>query len=86
MVVLARLVDDEHAALLGLLEDGEAWSSSALAVELGGSQRNVQRALLALERTGKVRATGRARAKRWLHAPSPEFATPLLLPRSIGLS
>jgi hypothetical protein len=80
IVVLARLVDDEHAAVRALLEDGEAWSSSALAVALGASQRSVQRALLALELAGKVRAVGRARAKRWLQAPSPECATPLLLP------
>jgi ParB-like chromosome segregation protein Spo0J len=83
IVVLARLVDDEHAALLALLEDGQAWSSSALAVALGASQRSVQRALLGLESAGKVRAIGRARAKRWLNAPSAEFATPLLLPPTL---
>ncbi len=86
VVVLARLVDDEHAALLVLLEDGEAWSSSALAVALGASQRSAQRALLVLEEAGKVRATGRARAKRWLCAPSPAFATPLLLPTSLEIA
>jgi len=79
VAVLSRLFDDEHAAILALLEDGEAWSSSALSVALGVSQRSVQRALLALEPAGKVRATGRARARRWLLAPGPEFATPLLL-------
>lgn len=61
-VVLARPVDDRHAALLALLADGEAWSSSALALALGASQRTVQRALDALAETGKVQALGRARA------------------------
>jgi len=79
VAVLSRLLDDEHAAILALLEDGEAWSSSALSVALGVSQRSVQRALLALQQAGKVRASGRARAQRWRLAPGPEFATPLLL-------
>jgi hypothetical protein len=86
VVVLARLADDEHAALLALLDDGEAWSSSALAVALGASQRSVQRALLGLEQGGRVRATGQARARRWLHAPSPDFATPMLLPAPLEIA
>jgi DNA-binding transcriptional ArsR family regulator len=86
VVVLAPLVDDEHAAVLTLLEDGEAWSSSALSVALDASQRSVQRALLSLEQAGKVRATGRARARRWLLAPNPEFAAALLLPRALGMA
>jgi len=86
VAVLARLADDEHAALLGLLEDGEAWSSSALGLALGASQRSVQRALLALERGGRVRATGQARAKRWLCAPGPEFATAMLLPPPLEMA
>jgi hypothetical protein len=45
VVVLARPVDEEHAAVLALLADGESWSSSALALALGTSQRTVQRAL-----------------------------------------
>ncbi|MBP0716930.1 HTH domain-containing protein [Burkholderia sola] len=79
-VVLARPVDDRHAALLALLADGEAWSSSALALALGTSQRTVQRALDALAETGKVQALGRARARRWMTPPLPGFATTLLLP------
>ncbi|CAG2277338.1 MULTISPECIES: hypothetical protein [Burkholderia] len=79
-VVLARPVDDRHAALLALLADGEAWSSSALALALGASQRTVQRALDALAETGKVQALGRARARRWMTPPLPGFATTLLLP------
>ncbi|MBP0609904.1 MULTISPECIES: helix-turn-helix domain-containing protein [Burkholderia] len=79
-VVLARPVDDRHAAVLALLADGEAWSSSALALALGASQRTVQRALDALAETGKVQALGRARARRWMTPPLPGFATTLLLP------
>jgi len=84
--VLAPLLEGEHATLLALLGDGEAWSSSALAVALGVSQRSVQRGLLALENAVKVRATGRARAKRWHLLPGAEFATPLLLPGALELA
>jgi hypothetical protein len=80
VVVLAQPVEDEHASVLALLADGEAWSSSALALALGQSQRTVQRALDALAAAGKVQAFGRARARRWLTPPLPGFATALLLP------
>ncbi len=83
--VLLPVSESEHAALLTLLGDGEAWSSSALALALGVNQRTVQRSLLALEAAGRTRATGRARAKRWLLAPPSEFATPLLLPGALRL-
>ncbi|VWM14676.1 helix-turn-helix domain-containing protein [Burkholderia lata] len=79
-VVLARPVDDRHAAVLALLADGEAWSSSALALALGASQRTVQRALDALAEADKVQALGRGRARRWMTPPLPGFATTLLLP------
>ncbi|VWB59571.1 DNA-binding protein [Burkholderia lata] len=79
-VVLARPVDDRHAAVLALLADGEAWSSSALALALGMSQRTVQRALDALAEADKVQALGRGRARRWMTPPLPGFATTLLLP------
>ncbi|HGL4257319.1 helix-turn-helix domain-containing protein [Burkholderia dolosa] len=79
-VVLARPVDDRHAAVLALLADGEAWSSSALALALGASQRTVQRALDALREAGKVHALRRGRARRWMMPPLPGFATTLLLP------
>ena len=72
-------VDDEHAAVLALLSDGESWSSSALALALGTSQRTVQRSLEALASEGKARAIGRARARRWTAPPIPGFTTPLLL-------
>jgi hypothetical protein len=80
VVVLAPPVEEEHAALLAFLADGESWSSSALALALGGSQRNVQRALDALAAAYKVQSLGRGRARRWLTPPVPGFPTTLLLP------
>ncbi|PPQ31135.1 helix-turn-helix domain-containing protein [Rhodopila globiformis] len=80
VVVLARPIEEQHAAVLALLADGEAWSSSALALALGASQRTVQRALDALAAAGKVRAFGRGRARRWMTPPVPGFTTTLLLP------
>lgn len=80
VVVLARPVEDEHGAVLAFLADGESWSSSALALALGTSQRSVQRALDALAAAGKVQAFGRARARRWMTPPVPGFTTTLLLP------
>lgn len=80
VVVLARPVDGAHAAVLALLADGEAWSSSALALALGISQRGVQRALDALAAANKVDSFGRGRARRWMTPPVPGFPTSLLLP------
>jgi hypothetical protein len=72
--------EDEASSLLALLSDGEAWSTSALALALGASQRSVQRALSALAQSGKVSTFGRGKSRRWLAAPLTRFATPLLLP------
>jgi len=80
VVVLARPVEEQHAAVLALLADGESWSGSALALALGASQRTVQRALKELAAAGKVQAFGRGRARRWMTPPLPGFATTLLLP------
>jgi hypothetical protein len=85
-VVLAWPVDEEHAAVRALLADGESWSSSALALALGTSQRTVQRALDALAAAGKVQALGRGRARRWLTPPLPGFATTLLLPAPLPIA
>ena len=60
VVVLAPPVEGAHAAVLAFLADGEAWSSSALALALGASQRTVQRALDALAAAGKAQAVGGA--------------------------
>jgi len=80
VVVLARPVDEEHAAVLALLADGESWSSSGLALALGASQRTVQRALDSLAAAGKVQPFGHGRARRWTTPPVPGFPTALLLP------
>jgi DNA-binding winged helix-turn-helix (wHTH) protein len=80
IIVLARPVEDEHAALLALLADGESWSSSALALALGTSARTVQRGLESLAGAVKVQALGRGRARRWMSSPLPGFTTTLLLP------
>ena len=80
VVVLAPPVEEQHAAVLAFLADGESWSSSALAIALGVSPRTVQRALDSLARAGKVQSFGRGRARRWLTPPVPGFPTTLLLP------
>src|SRR6266566_2501118 len=80
VVVLARPVEEQHAAMLAFLADGECWSSSALALALGASQRTVQRALDQLAAAGKVQSFGRGRARRWMTQPVPGFTTTLLLP------
>ncbi|MBT2766854.1 helix-turn-helix domain-containing protein [Stenotrophomonas sp. ISL-67] len=83
VAVLMPPIEGEPGAVAALLGDGAAWSSSALALALGASQRTVQRALASLESTGQVRATGRGRTQRWLAAPLSGFTTILLLPASL---
>jgi hypothetical protein len=83
VVVLARPVEEEHAAVLAFLADGESWSSSALGLALGTSQRTVQRGLDSLAAAGKVQSFGRGRARRWMTPPMPGFTTTLLLPASL---
>ena len=85
LVVLARPVEEEHAAVLAFLADGESWSSSALALALGTSQRTVQRALDSLAAAGKVQSFGRGRARRWMTPPVPGFTTILLLPAPLPI-
>jgi hypothetical protein len=80
VVVLARPVEDPNADVLAFLADGESWSSSALALALGTSQRTVLRALAALAAAGKVQSFGQGRARRWVTPPLPGFTTTLLLP------
>ncbi|RZU00712.1 helix-turn-helix domain-containing protein [Rivibacter subsaxonicus] len=86
VVVLVPPIEGEEASLQALLADGAAWSTSALALALGESQRTVQRALADLEAAGKVRAIGRARSQRWLSVPLAGFTTILLLPPSLPLA
>src|SRR4030095_13096324 len=85
VVGLVTPIAGQHAALLALLADGEAWSTSGLALALGASQRTVQRALVELEASGRARSSGRARAQRWLSPPLAGFTTNLLLPAALPL-
>ncbi|MES0191607.1 helix-turn-helix domain-containing protein [Mesorhizobium sp. C264A] len=80
VAVLARPIEERHAALLAFLADGESWASSALALALGAGQRSVQRALEQLAETGKVQSFGHGRARRWMTPPVAGFTTTLLLP------
>ena len=84
VLLLSPPIESPDAAVLALLADGEAWSTSALALALGQSQRTVQRALVALEEAGQVRTLGGGRSQRWLSAPVAGFATTLLLPVAGG--
>ncbi len=85
VVVLARPVEEEHTAVLALLADGESWSSSALALALGASQRTVQRSLDSLAAAHKVQPFGRGRARRWMTPPVLGFTTTLLLPAPLPI-
>jgi len=85
VIVLAPPIDGDQASLAALLADGAAWSTSALALALGASQRTVQRALAELEAAGRVRSIGRARTQRWLSPPLAGFTTILLLPAALQM-
>ena len=85
VVVIVPPIDGDQASLLALLADGAAWSTSALALALGSSQRTVQRALVELEAARRVRSIGRTRAQRWLSPPLAGFTTNLLLPVALPL-
>ena len=85
VVVLAQPVEEEHAAVLAFLADGESWASSALGLALGTSQRTVQRALDSLAAAGKVQSFGRGRARRWMTPPVLRFTTTLLLPAPLPI-
>src|SRR5258705_1837139 len=85
VVVLARPVEEQHAAVLAFLADGESSSSSALALALGASQRTVQRALDSLAAADKVQSFGRGRARRWMTPPATGFTTTLLLPAPLPI-
>jgi len=80
VAVIAPPDEGEHAEVLALLADGEAWSSSALALALGVSARTVQRALEALAEAGRVETVGRGRSSRRMTPNVPGFPTSLLLP------
>ncbi|HET7371587.1 MAG TPA: helix-turn-helix domain-containing protein [Gammaproteobacteria bacterium] len=80
VAVLAPPVEGQHAELMALLADGEAWSNSALAMALGVSPRTVQRKLAVLAEANEVESFGRGRACRWIARKVPGFPASLLLP------
>ena len=86
VVVLAPPIDGDQASLVALLSDGAAWSTSALAMALGDSQRTIQRALAELETEGRVRSIGQARTRRWLSPPLAGYTTILLLPTALPIA
>jgi tetratricopeptide (TPR) repeat protein len=85
VVVVARPVEVQHATVLAMLTDGEFWSSSALALALGTSQRTVQRALDSLSAAGKAQSLGRGRARRWTTTPLLGITTVMLLPSPLPI-
>lgn len=83
VLVLEPPIAGEQASLLALLADGAAWSTSALSLALGDSQRTVQRALVELQARQHVRSIGQGRTQRWLAPPLLGFTTTLLLPSAL---
>ena len=86
VAVLAPPIDGDQASLLALLADGAAWSTSALALALGASQRTVQRALASWRPPARCARSAGARAQRWLAPPLAGFTTILLLPTALPLA
>ena len=75
-----RPLKNEHGEVLALLADGEAWSSSALALALDVSPRTVQRALDTLAENGKAEWFGRDGPSLDRHE-RPGFPDKLVTPR-----
>ncbi|MDM9622145.1 helix-turn-helix domain-containing protein [Rhizobium sp. S96] len=86
VIILAPPVEEQNGEILAFLADGEAWSSSALAIAIGSSPRTVQRALDALAEAGKVQSFGRGPARRWTIPSLPGFPSTLLLPGPLPTS
>jgi len=84
VVVLMQPVETPNAGILALLADGEAWSSSALALAMGISQRTLQRALDGLAAQGRVRPLGRGRARRWTATRYADITTNFLLTEALA--
>ncbi|HEX4508487.1 MAG TPA: helix-turn-helix domain-containing protein, partial [Burkholderiaceae bacterium] len=84
ILLLRPPADGAQGTLAALLADGAPWSTSSLALAVGASQRTVQRALVELEAEGRVRAVGRAGARRWLAPARIGHTTILLLPGSLA--
>lgn len=83
LALLAPPSEGSLNAVTALLADGAAWSTSALALATGESQRQLQRSLAELLAQGQVRAVGQGRSRRWLAPPLTGFTTILLLPAAL---
>ncbi|MDG0856886.1 helix-turn-helix domain-containing protein [Roseateles puraquae] len=83
LALLAPPLASTLDAVTALLADGAAWSTSALALATGESQRQLQRSLAELLAQGRVRAIGQGRARRWLAPTLTGFTTILLLPAAL---
>ncbi len=83
VVVLAPPTDEAHATVLALLADGEAWSSSALALGARRASAPCSARSTILRRTARYAPVGRGRARRWMAPPVPGFPTTLLLPAAL---
>ncbi|HEY2514930.1 MAG TPA: HTH domain-containing protein [Polyangiaceae bacterium] len=80
ITLVMPLEESADSRLLALMQHGEPWSASSLAVALGVSARTAQRSLVLLESSGKVASRGTGRAQRWVRLG--ETPTDLLLPAS----
>lgn len=78
VALVMPLEESPASRVLSLMQGGEPWSASSLAVALGVSERTVQRSLGELDEAGKVGSTGAGRARRWVRLL--EIPTDLLLP------
>jgi tetratricopeptide (TPR) repeat protein len=78
VILVMPLEESSASRLLSLLQGGDSWSTSSLALALDVSERTVQRSLGELQSAGKVGSTGNGRRRRWVRLC--EIPTDLLLP------
>jgi len=84
VVVLARPVEEEHAAVLAFLTDGESWSSSALALGTEPAHRAAGARLACGSKQGRSRS-GAGELVVGLTPPVPGFTMTLLLPAPLPI-
>lgn len=75
IAVVSTIRPDADAAIQGLLADGEAWSTAAIAKALGLGPRTVQRTVAALVGVGEVAVVGRGPDRRVVQRPIEPDAT-----------
>src|SRR6266542_4152164 len=84
VVVLARPVEEEHAAVLAFLTDGESWSSSALALGTEPAHRAAGARRACGSKQGRSRS-GAGELVVGLTPPVPGFTMTLLLPAPLPI-